>query len=152
MNLKLSLTLLMLLSLNLNLLAQQMPLKLGKLPDNVIYEFMDSTNKVFETKRTDFYSFSIGEKNGAFIKVSTNGFDDVIMILSKSHEGGDLYRKLNDESYLRIVECLEKDNLFEIYMIDEKNNPTKVTTIKSKNSLDALMTGYGLYWSKNNPH
>ena len=149
MKLKLLLTPLMLLSLNISIFAQEMPLKLGKLPDNLKYELMGSTNKVFETKKTDFYSFSIGEKNGAFIKVSTSGYDDVIMILSKSHEGGDLYRKLNDESYVRIVECLKKENEFEIYMIDEKNNTTKVTTTKSENSLDALMTGYGLYWSKN---
>lgn len=152
MNFKLPLTLLMLLSLNINMFAQQMPLKLGKLPANIKYEPMGSTNKVFETKETNFYSFSIGEKNGAFIKVSTSGYDDVIMILSKSHGGGDLYRKLNDDSYVRIVECLKKENEFEIYMIDEKNNPTKVTTTKSENSLDALMTGYGLYWSRNKPN
>ncbi len=152
MKLKLLLTPLMLLSLNISIFAQEMPLKLGKLPDNLKYELMGSTNKVFETKKTDFYSFSIGEKNGAFIKVSTSGYDDVIMILSKSHEGGDLYRKLNDGSYVRIVECLKKENEFEIYMIDEKNNPIKVTTTKSENSLDALMTGYGLYWSKNKPN
>jgi hypothetical protein len=149
MTLKLLCTPLMLLCLNISLFAQEMPLKLGKLPDNIKYEFMGSTTKVFETKKTDFYSFSIGEKNGGFIKISTSGFDDVIMILSKSHEGGDLYRKLNDESYIRIVECLKKDNEFEIFLVDEKNIPTKVTTTKSETSLDALMTGYGLYWSKN---
>ena len=152
MNLKLLFTPLMLLCLNLSLFAQIMPLKLGKLPDNIKYEFMGSTTKVFETKKTDFYNFSIGEKNGGFIKILTSGFDDVIMILSKSHEGGDLYRKLNDESYIRIVECLKKDNEFEIYLVDEKNIPTKVTTTKSEASLEALMNGYGLYWSKNKPN
>lgn len=152
MTLKLLGTPLLLLCFGAGLFAQEMPLKLGKLPDTIQYELMGSTTKVFDTKKTEFYSFSIGEKNGGFIKISTSGYDDVIMILSKSHEGGDLYRKLDDESYIRIVECLKKDSEFEIYLIDEKNIPIKVSTTKSDASVDALMAGYGLYWSKNKPN
>ncbi|WP_298393561.1 hypothetical protein [Flavobacterium sp.] len=152
MTLKLFFTAMLVSLLNLTSFAQEMPLKLGKLPDNIKYELKGSTNKVFETKKTEFYSFSIGKKNGGFIKISTNGIDDVIMILSKSQEGGDLYRKLKDESYVRIIHCLKKDNEFEIFLIDEKNIPIKLTTTKSETSLDALMVGYGLYWSKNKPN
>lgn len=152
MTLRLLFSFLMFIGLNVCLFAQEMPLKLGKLPEDIKYELMGTTTKVFKTKKTDFYSFSIGDKNGAFIKISTKGFDDVILILSKSHEGGDLYRKLSDESYIRIVECLKKDDEFELFLVDEKNTSTKVSTTKSGTSLDALMTGYGLYWSKNKPN
>ena len=149
MNLKLLFTALLLFCLNMSLFAQEMPLKLGKLPDDIKYKLEGSTDKVFETKKTDLYSFSIGEKNGGFIKVSTSGYADVILILSKSHEGGDLYRKLDDESYIRIVECRKKGDEFDIYLVDEKNIPTKLKSIKIGTSMDALMAGYGLYWSNN---
>lgn len=152
MTLKLIFTPLILLYLNISLSAQEMPLKLGKLPDNIEYEFKGSTTKVFENKKTDFYSFTIGEKNGGFIKITTSGLADVIMILSKSNEGGDLYRKLDDGTYKRIVECRKNGHEFDIYLVDENNISTKFTTAKKEASMDALMTGYSLYWSNNKPN
>lgn len=130
--------------------SQEMPFNLGELPSNVTFK-LAGTKQIFEKEKTDLYSFKV-DQNSYFIKIVTSGFPDVVMVLTNSYGGGELYKKLEDNTYRRIVESRKEDNhFFGLYSIDENNKAKKLVSVENDNNVEALMFGYRLCWTSFKP-
>jgi len=139
-----------LLFLNINLLcAQDSPLNL-KVPDNLTYTFITST-ETFNNSITELYLGDIKGKETSLIKVTTDEIPDCFFLMKNSYGGGEIYKKQKNGEYIRIVECRKNGDSYGIYLINSQNESNKLFSISTDTAIKALINGYVLYWSKLNP-
>jgi len=125
--------------------GQIMPYQMGPLP---IGTKIDNPQKLdlFDNSESILYRVVVNE-NSNLIMISTDGLSDVILIPKNSFGGGEIYRKLEDGNYVRIIECRKVNNGADIYKVDENNISTKIFGVDGADPVNALMIGYRLYWS-----
>lgn len=128
------------------LVAQEMPLYLEKLPNNIKYTFLNKTN-VFEDATTEIHEFYYNSSN-YFLKLSTDGLPDVVIMINNSYEGFELYKKLPDASWIRIIEARSNGKEFGIYTINDKNLSTNIMNLPKDgdNKVEAMLIAYKAYW------
>lgn len=121
------------------------------LPNNIKLEF-SASQKLFGDKNsieTDLYWFEIN--SFPFMMIKTDNIPDCILIADNSFGGGDLYKKLDDDRYQRIVEVRDHKDFFAIYFVDNNNESKKlmeVSKTEAKSSIIPLLYGYSFYWKK----
>lgn len=142
------LTLIALLS-SIRFSGQEMPYQMGPLPEGTKFEYSGKVD-LFEKSETILYNAIINESSSV-ISISTEGLPNVILIPKNSYGGGELYRKLKDGNYVRIIECRKNGDKLGLYKIDTDNISTKVMDIDTTDDIaGALIIGYRLYWSNLN--
>jgi hypothetical protein len=126
--------------------AQEMPYKMAPLPVGTKFEFAGKI-EMFENSETIIYNVNVNEKSH-LISISTEGLPNVILIPKNAYGGGELYRKLENEDYVRIIECRKNGDTIDIYKINADNTSTKIFGVHAGDDVaGALMVGYRLYWS-----
>lgn len=143
-------SLLLLLFLSTNLLcAQDNPIIL-KVPNNLTYTFITNL-ETYKNTTTELYLGEIDGKETSIIKVTTDKIPDCIFFMKNHYGGGDIYKKLKDGEYIRIVECRKNGDSFGIYLVNNQNESNKFFSVSSINAMQALLNGYVIYWSNINP-
>ena len=126
--------------------AQEMPYKMGPLPVSTQFIYAGKI-EVFENSETVIYNVNVN-KNSALMSIATEGLPTVLLVPKNPYGGGELYRKLEDGDYVRIIECRKNGGTIDIYKIDEDNTSSKIFSVKADEDVaGALMVGYRLYWS-----
>lgn len=127
-----------------------MPSKLDKLPKGTKFTFLRKIS-MFEGAETVLYSVFMSQTKN-FFKITTDELPDVMVIPANSYGGGELYRKLDDGTYLRIIELRMNGNQYGIYYVDSENISSKFfdTEVTESGLLNAVFLAYRLYWSNLN--
>ena len=126
-------------------IAQEMPLYLEKLPYNIKYNFLSKGN-VFDDA-TEIYEFYYNDSN-YFLKLSTDGLPDVVIMINNSYGGFELYKKLSDASWVRIIEARSNGEEFGIYIVNDQNLSTNIMNFPKDGDkkLEAMLIAYKAYW------
>ena len=119
------------------------------LPIDLKLEYSKTLYLINENTETDTYWFEINEF--PFMMIKTSGIPDCTLIAQNSFGGGDIYKKLKDNRYQRIIEVRDHKDFFAIYSVDDNNETKKILEVsKNDNSIIiSLLQGYGLYWNSN---
>ena len=123
-----------------------MPLYLEKLPYNIKYNYLSKGN-VFDDATTEIYEFYYNDSN-YFLKLSTDGLPDVVIMINNSYGGFELYKKLSDASWVRIIEARSNGAEFGIYIINDQNLSTNIMNFPKDGDkkLEAMLIAYKAYW------
>ncbi len=126
--------------------AGKMPQYFEPLPLNTKFEYIKTIEGFDKKNETEIYKFEIEGMVYAYLK--TNGYPDCLIVLTNSFEGGELYKKIENNSFQHIVECRKLKDSYSGYLVDEDNESTKLVTMNESegNMIDVLITCYAYYF------
>lgn len=127
--------------------AEKMPLYFEPIPTNVDFKFIKSDYILGEEIESELYSFTISDF--PFILIKTDGIDDCLIINHNNYGGGEIYKKLDDDRYQRIVEIRKQAEKYSLYYVDDENNSKKILSVNfepSQSNMYSILAAYALYW------
>lgn len=132
------------------LFSQQNPLYLDNLPRETTFKFIGETDlHVSKDYKSEFYLAKISEGSTIFY-IITQGLADCA-IIANQFEGYDIYEKLKEEGFQRIVHIRKVGDKFKVHYVNGENENEKLvftsSTVDDEEGANVMKIAYTFYWN-----